>query len=141
MDKETKIIVFAIFLCLLLISFILVGVFKSKVEYDKKLIVQFLVNKWVHITIKIHDVSNITISKDDSIEVQTTKDNERISILNNISDSILLTFSEDEFKLEGKFPIGNGFYGDITKEGFEKLLKDSRVKKIYAEKHITLHSS
>ena len=49
-------------------------------------------------------------------------------------DEVLATLSETEFKLEGKFPNGRGFYGNITKEGFDKLIKNSDVKMIYLER-------
>src|SRR3989344_4799369 len=106
----------------------------SGVQYDNELNSQFSVNKWIPVTIKIKDITNITPLKSDSIEVQESKDFERKAILNNITDSILLTLSEDEFQLEGKFPLGNGFYGNITKQGFEKLLGDEKIKNIYANK-------
>ena len=112
----------------------------SGVQYDNELNSQFSVNKWIPVTIKIKDITNITPLKSDSIEVQESKDFERKAILNNITDSILLTLSEDEFQLEGKFPLGNGFYGNITKQGFEKLLGDERIKNIYANKEGWLNS-
>jgi len=54
----------------------------------------------------------------------------------DLSDIDGLSIAEaEEFILEGKFPLNNGFYGKITKEGFDKLLEDSRIRKIYAEKN------
>lgn len=124
-----------------LTSFVSAGVSEVGVEYDSELMGQFLVNKWVHVIVKIHDATNITVLKKDLIEVQESKDDERKAVLDNISDSVLLALSENEFQLEGKFPIGNGFYGNITKEGFDKLLKDKRVRKIYSEKELSLSLS
>jgi len=113
------------------------------VEYDSELIEQFLVSKWVHVTIDVKDFSNITISKEDSVAVQTTKDSQRWDIYRNTSQSVLSILSENEFQLKRKSEWGRSFSGNITKEGFEKLLKDDRVKKIYAEKeiHISLNES
>jgi len=45
----------------------------------------------------------------------------------------LASLSEEEFQLDDKLTSGRGFYGNITKEGFDKLLQDNRVRKIYAK--------
>ena len=123
-----------------MLNFISAETLDVETEYDSELISQFLVSEWVQVTIKIHDDVNITIPKKDAVNFES-KINERTMILNNISESILLTLFESEFQLEGKLISGRGFYGNITKEGFDKLLKDERVKKIYAEKEIWLNSS
>ena len=111
------------------------------VSYDTELKTQFLLSDWVHITVKIRDNTNISISQNDSIEIQKQKDELRSSILSDISDSILSNLSKNEFELGGKFPIGNGFYGNITPEGFNKLLRDPRVEHIYAEKNLQINST
>ena len=110
------------------------------VEYDSILKLQFLASKWVHVMVDVKDFSNITFSKEDLNEEFEEKINERKNILSNLSDSVLLTLSNDEFKLGGKLTSGRAFYGNITKEGFDKLLKDERVRKIYAKKEIWLNS-
>jgi hypothetical protein len=110
------------------------------VEYDAELKGQFLLNEWVYVTVDIKDTSNITTPHRTSPDFKE-KITERTIFLTNISDSVLSTLSEDEFKLKGKITSGLGFSGNITKKGFNKLLNDTRVRKIYAEKHFKLHSS
>jgi hypothetical protein len=109
----------------------------ANVSYDSELIGQFFLSDWVHVTIKINDNTNISIQDTDSVAVQKQKDDMHFALLNNTSNLILLSLSKNEFQLEGIFPWGNGFYGNITKKGFDKLLNDTRVKKIYADKEIT----
>jgi len=38
---------------------------------------------------------------------------------------------KDDLKLKSKFTSVNGFAGEVTKEGLEKLKKDPNVKKVY----------
>src|SRR3989344_3488914 len=48
-----------------------------------------------------------------------------------------------EFEVENKYSLINGFSGEITQEGLDKLKEDERVKNIFIneEKHIFLDSS
>jgi len=46
-------------------------------------------------------------------------------------DDVLASLPEQEFKLDGKFQSGRGFYGNITKEGFDILINNSDVRSIY----------
>ena len=111
------------------------------VKYDSELIEQFEqfpFDRWVHVMVDVKDFSNITIDNKDSIEVQTIKDNLRWSIYKNTSEAVLSTLSENEFRLKSKSEWGTFFSGNITKEGFRKLLKDERVRKIYAKKKVKL---
>jgi len=48
-------------------------------------------------------------------------------------NEILATLTEEEFKLDGKFPNGRGFYGNITQQGFDVLINNSDIKMIYLE--------
>ena len=86
---------------------------------------------WINVIVKVKDVTNISVSFKDSIEIQESKDEERKRILGNITDSVLNTLLEDEFQLDGKFISGYGFSGKITKEGFDKLLDNSRIDKVF----------
>ncbi len=50
------------------------------VEYDNGLTAKFLVSKWVPVMVRVRDNTNITINyKKDSVEIQTAKDNQKIS--------------------------------------------------------------
>ncbi len=117
--------------CLLLANLVSAETSDTGVEYDNKINALFLVMDEVPVIVKVKDTTNIIISKSDTIEVQEVKDRERKSILNMTSNSVLATLSEENFQLDGKLVSGRGFYGNITKEGFNKLLKDTRVKKIH----------
>src|SRR4030042_2467913 len=97
---------------------------------------------WVYISVNVKDFSGITIDyKKDSVGIQTIKDNQRWNVYRNTSKAILSTLSNDEFKLERLSEWGRSFAGNITQEGFDKLLKDSRVEKIYAKKNFQLFSA
>ncbi len=52
-------------------------------------------------------------------------------------------FSEPELKLERKFTITEGFSGEVTKEGLEKLMDDSNVEAVFIDGKfsISLHES
>ena len=131
---ETKKVILLGMLFLLGIVFInsvSAGVSNEGVEYDSEIKILFLVIGKVPVIIDIKDVSNIIISKEDSPEEFEFKIEQRTKILSEISNSVLSTLSEKEFILDDKLISGRGFYGNITKEGFEKLLKDTRVKKIH----------
>ena len=123
---ETKKVILLGMLFLLGIVFInsvSAGVSNEGVEYDSEIKILFLVIGKVPVIIDIKDVSNIIISKEDSPEEFEFKIEQRTKILSEISNSVLSTLSEKEFILDDKLISGRGFYGSITKEGFEKLLK------------------
>ena len=148
-------------LSLFLISFVsaednpLVGISEKGVNYDKKILDNFNFTdtekdyfikgdlskihsegiEWVHVTVDIKDTANIIIPHRTNPDFES-KIQQRTEILSEISGSILSTLLEGEFQLEGELISGRGFYGNITKEGFNKLLNDERVKKIYADKEI-----
>jgi hypothetical protein len=137
MNRQQMFVVLILILSLLLTSSVLAEVSDSGVEYDSELIGQFLLNKWVHVSVRVKDFSNISINyKEDSVELQTIKDNQRWDVYRNTSEAILSTLSRDEFQLKSKSEWGRSFSGNITKEGFNKLLNDERVRKIYAKKKI-----
>jgi len=54
----------------------------------------------------------------------------------SIKDRILKEDNQINFKLKGKFTSVNGFSGNITKKGLEKLSKDPNVKKIYLNRKV-----
>jgi len=129
---------------LLLLSFLFIsaaedfGVSEKGVKYDKAIVSNFNKNisnnkslEFIPVIIKIKDTSNIFITKNDSIEIQNTKDKRRKEILDDISNSVLSSLSKENFQLEGMFSLGNGFYGEVNRKGFEELLGDNRIEKIY----------
>jgi hypothetical protein len=113
------------------------GISDRGIQYDKELIGQFLLNKWVHVTVDIKDTSNITIPNRNSPDFESRLQ-QRNKIMIEKTDAVLSTLSKDEFQLKMKSEFGGFFAGNITKEGFEKLLNDERVKKVYAKKEFQL---
>jgi len=111
----------------------------SGVEYDSILKAQFLVSDWVHVTVDIKDFSNIIIPDRRSPDFES-KLQERNKILIEETNAVLSTLSEEEFQLKTNSEFGGFFSGNITKGGFDKLLKDKRVKKIYADKDFKVSS-
>ena len=81
---------------------------------------------WVDVIIDIKDLSDITISSKDSMEIQIEKDKQRSEFFNNVTESILATFSEEEFRYKDK--MDRTIFGYVTQEGFNKLLSNPNVK-------------
>lgn len=54
-----------------------------------------------------------------------------IKLNSNNADTILDSLHKNEFNLFNIFPMKNGFFGTITKDGFYKLLRNRNVKSIY----------
>ena len=161
-NKKIKLLIALFTFGLFLISFISaegVGVSNKGVKYDSEILDNFNFTDiekesfiegslnsidskeagWVHVMVDVKDTTNIIFSKEDLKKNFKEKVNKRKMRLSNSSDLILLTLSKNEFQLDGKLISGRGFYGNITIKGFKKLLKDERVKKIYAKKEIYLH--
>ena len=88
----------------------------SGVEYQSKILEEFNKTSKVTILVKLHS--------------------------NNITklDEMLSNLSQTEFKLESKLPLGNGFGGNITKQGFDNLINNPDVKAIYLDEllHIVM---
>jgi hypothetical protein len=137
---QKGLIVITILLLIFLFQFVSAGISNSGVEYDSELASQFFFHKWVHVTVDINDTSNIIIPDRNSPNFES-KIKQKTETLMSISDSVLLTLSKEEFQFEEKLISGRGFSGNITKEGFNKLLNDERVRKIYAKKYFISHSS
>ena len=137
--EKCNLLVFFFFL-IFLTGFILPEelVSDTGVIYDSEIWDSFRKYPLVDVIIKVKDFSNITISSKDSQEVQISKDKQRNEIFNNITDSVLLTLSKDEFIYKDRTISGRTSFGYITEKGFNKLLNNSNVKAIYIEKYIPL---
>jgi hypothetical protein len=130
--------IFCIFFFNLITADVLIS--NAGVQYDSELIGQFLLNNWVHVTVDIKDTSGITIPNRNSPDFES-KIKQRTLIMTTINEAVLSTLSENEFKLKTQSEFGGFFSGNITKEGFDRLLKDERVDHIYAEKKFVLYNS
>jgi subtilisin family serine protease len=137
---------------------IFVGMSKDNVKYDLEILdnfnftnkekISFLNgdlnkiskkgNNLIHVTVDIRDTTNITIPNKNSPDYEL-KTQQKKEILIEQTNAVLSTLSDSEFKLKRNSEFGGFFSGNITKEGFDKLLKDKRVKHIYAEKDIQIH--
>jgi len=53
-----------------------------------------------------------------------------------VQNNVLSKLDEREFKLRHKYTIINGFSGEVTEEGLEKLRKDPNVLGIYEDKKV-----
>ena len=113
----------------------------ANVSYESEIVDGFEDSGLVSVIVEIKDITNITISRNDPVELQNMKDEERKKILSNITNSVLLTLSEDEFKIRNK--ESHFFSGNITEKGFDKLILDERIGNIYFNgvSHITLSES
>ncbi|MEK6917836.1 MAG: S8 family serine peptidase [Nanoarchaeota archaeon] len=149
---EKKIAIVAVTFILILVNLVGAvkgaGISEKGVEYDNEITEKFAnqsMNKTseeknlVSVMIRMKDFSDISVQKSDSINTQKQKDEERWSIYKGTSESVLSTLSENEFILERKSDFGVFFSGNITEEGFNKLLNDGRVEKINIKKGGYLH--
>ena len=130
--KEGVILISLVLTCFLLVNIASAEtlISNANVSYDSNLLKAFEGAKWVSIFVSIKDTSGITISKEDSIDIQRSKDLKRNTMLISITDNILSNLSDQEFQLKSKSEFGGFFAGNITREGFEKLLNEGRVKEI-----------
>jgi heterodisulfide reductase subunit A-like polyferredoxin len=118
----------------------LVGMSNEGVKYDREILVKFFVSDWVHVTVDIRDTTNITIPNKNSPDYEL-KTQQKKEILIEQTNAVLSTLSDSEFKLKRNSEFGGFFSGNITKEGFKRLLEDNRVRHIYNGKEIQINAS
>ena len=100
---------------------------------DPKILEEFNENSEVAVVVEVKDSSGITINREDGIEQQEFKKLKKKEILENKTKFVLSTLSKSDFKLKRKLPLGNGFGGNITKKGFEKLVNNPDVKFVWTD--------
>ena len=104
--KKT-ILVFAL-LIIILLNLSRISTFEQKnkveIQVDSKIYKEFESNEKVKVIVLLKEESN--------------------------KSAVASSLSKDEFKLKHKYNIINGFSGEVTAEGIEKLKSDSRVEKI-----------
>ncbi|MBR9682354.1 MAG: S8 family serine peptidase, partial [Candidatus Aenigmarchaeota archaeon] len=123
-----NIIVMSIFLSIVLLS----GLVSAEM-YDTKLedeIYDSFENKSLISVTVLLDESESTKYEPKSFGKNAKVYSTRVSEFEVMENSILSTLDDSDFQLEHKYKIFNGFSGNITKEGFEKLRKDPRVVSI-----------
>jgi hypothetical protein len=134
-----KKIFYCIFVLILLINFSSAVEWEKMSEqgvyYDTEIVSVLEFKEWVDVIVKIKDTSGIIVSSRESIRVQLEKDRERDKILEEIINEIVSTLSKEDFQFE-EHDYGSGLsrtslYGNISQSGFNKLIKDTRVKKIH----------
>lgn len=82
---------------------------------------------WAHeVIVRLKDNSGIVV--EGSIEEKKKLMKQRDEWFKPIVEEVLSTLSEDEFRSYGK--SSDGFGGQITKEGVDKLIKNKNVRKI-----------
>ena len=138
MEKMYKRLSYIILFVITLISvFFVKAQTNDTIPYiDPRILEEFNKTSEVKIIVEVRDTSGITITSRDSQEEQAIKDAKKKEILGNKTNSVLSTLPEVDFKLSGKFLLGNGFYGRITKTGFDILINNSDVAGIYLDRAI-----
>lgn len=96
------------------------------VDYDPEILEAFYNQTQVSIIVRLKDNSNITVigSKDERRALSRQRD----EWFKPVREEVLATLSETEFELSSR--LFNGFSGTITREGFDKLLNNTAVRKI-----------
>ncbi len=89
------------------------------VQYDAAIADAFVVNKSGEVLVGIY-------LKDES---GLSKDSERNAWFSVRTDDVLVNLTEEDFRMFRK--SSDGFNGYITKQGFDKLINDSRIDAIY----------
>ncbi len=99
--------------------------------------------KWINLEISVGYEENKV--EDDVLELLET--NEFVSVvvkLNEINESLVesvsSSLSSEEFSLLRENLRGDGFYGNISKEGLEKLISNPNVKEIYLDRVASVNS-
>ena len=135
--KKEVVLIGLIALSLFLVNFVRAELYSYSdmgVKYETEILSEFESKVWIDVIIDIKDLSNITISNKDSIEIQIEKDKQRNKFFNNITESILDTLSNDKFRYKDK--TDRTIFGYITEEGFDELLNNPNIKSIYLEKYV-----
>ncbi len=126
--KEMKRIITLMFIFISCISALVYAA-----EYDPAILEEFETKEEVGIIVKVIDTSGIEVSSKGSPEQQMDRDLERKEIFEDKVDAILAELSESEFEFGGTFILGNGFYGSVNRDGFNRLVEHPYVKSIYLE--------
>jgi len=100
------------------------------VRYDPEILTKLLWSTQVPVIVNVRDTSNIPIISNDTDEEINRKKNLRKDYFLERTILILSNLSTEEFKLKGQYITGKGFYGDLTKPGFDKLIEDTKVSQI-----------
>ena len=103
------------------------SVFYNSIEIETDVLKQLNKTKWVEVSVRLRDTSGIIITgtKEERIELSKQRD----EWFEPFIDKVLITLSEDEFKLIREST--DGFSGSIAKKGLDKLIKDERVEAVY----------
>ena len=102
----------------------------SGVQYQSKILEEFNKSSEVRIMVTVKDTTGIIVTKEHTKEQQNILDKLKKEFLVNKTDIILSTLTETEFKLKRKFLLG-GFSGNVTQEGFNKLINNPNIAKIH----------
>ena len=128
MDK--KIILFSL-LALVFFGIVTFVNAQTVVPYvEPEILGEFNKSSEVPIIVQVKDTSGITVTAKDSEEEQLNKDSMKRQILGDKVNLVLSTLPETEFRLNQIFPFRNGFYGRITKQGFDRLVNNSDIELI-----------
>lgn len=93
---------------------------------DPEIYGAFNESEWVSVIVRLEDKSgiNVTGTKQERRELLRQRD----EWFKPVIDEVLAILNENEFKLQAK--LSTGFGGEITREGFDKLVNNSVVERI-----------
>lgn len=99
----------------------------ASVEYDPEILDAFEKQTWLHVTVRLKDMSGILVTG--TTEERRGASKQIYEWFDPVIDEVLATLSETEFNLRSRRSAGFG--GNITKQGFNKLINDIRVRKVF----------
>lgn len=120
-SEKNKKVWIGFFIVFFLISFVVAELITSEVgvQYDSEISDAFQKNQsWVRVLVRLEDNSGLS---DTSI-------NEKNEWFKPVIDNVINSFSDEELNVDDF--RSDGFEGWVTKEGFDKLIKDNRIRAI-----------
>lgn len=85
-----------------------------------------------------YSASEISRMDDDEKEKAMIEEQQEIVLENlDLKEDIGILSNNYDFELESKFSIVNGFSGEVTEEGLEKLKNDENVKSVYPNRPVS----
>lgn len=100
-------------------------------NYETRILEELGKSEWVPVIVDLNDEHNLAINYTDPEEKRIAVMEQKKKINEITIESVLLTLSNEDFRLRQKYLGDNGFSGDISNQGFAKLTKEHKVKMIY----------
>lgn len=137
---KTYIIIFSILFAILINSSIVIGS-TDKLNFEPEIFDAFENKTEVRVIVWLHDNSNSFISANKIHFSNKNHFEQRKEYVELMEYEVLDTIPASDFKVTNKYRTVSGFAGLITKEGFEKLIKNPNVEMVYLDRQVKIDLS